>query len=346
MSEHAPSQRRIAQALGLSQATVSRALRDDRCISPQQRARIQQEAERQGYRLSPLLSAAASRRFQDRQTARRCLVALVRWRPASGQARRLIAQFERLCAERGMQLLAVPARRRDPYRLSQELYRRGVSAVVFSDTDHDPDCLDGFDWQPFVLASFSRTLAHLPMAHFRPDKFQTTLDAYRHLWRSGYRRIGACLLRHDPEHPEDSAQWAAVWQAQYGCSGRHDPEAVCACGGGIPFSAIGAWCRRWRPDAVLGFTPGVGPAMPAGGPGSGACFLSLSQAGRGVLGFREDWLRLQTLAVDHLEQAIRYRRTGLLSAPHCTGVPGIWCDQGAAGGAASSVSACSPGGGP
>jgi len=321
-NDEAPSQRRIASALGLSQATVSRALRDDRRISPEQRQRVLQEAERQGYRLAPLLAAAASRRFLDPHAARRCLVALVRWRPAHGLAKRLIAQLERLCAERGLQLLSVPARGIDPASLSAELYQRGVSAVIFSDTDHDPHCLDGFDFAPFVVISLSRTLSHLPMAHFRPDKFQTTLQAYRRLWQQGFRRIGACLLRHETEHFEDSAQWAAIWHGQFSCTGRHDPEAICALGRQADFASIGVWCRRWRPDAVIGFVPSVAQELPAGS--FTPAFLTLSQAGRGVSGFDEDWQRLQTLALDHLEQAIRYRRSGLLPTPHLTTVPGVW----------------------
>ncbi len=84
MQTPAPDQRTIAAVLNLSQATVSRALRNDGRIAKKTRASVWAEAERQGYRPAPLIAARASKEHSRAGHLRDAPVAVLRHTEAGG----------------------------------------------------------------------------------------------------------------------------------------------------------------------------------------------------------------------------------------------------------------------
>src|SRR5690606_6255382 len=68
MNPHRISMDDVAQAAGVSPATVCRALRNDPRITPETSKRVHAAARELGYRPDPLLSALVNRRLGRRQS--------------------------------------------------------------------------------------------------------------------------------------------------------------------------------------------------------------------------------------------------------------------------------------
>jgi DNA-binding LacI/PurR family transcriptional regulator len=89
-----PTMREIAAHLGISHATVSRALRDDPRISAAQRLKVQKEARRLGYKRDPKIAELMSHlRMAKRRVFQGTLAWVTNLDPDDPQMKELISQF-------------------------------------------------------------------------------------------------------------------------------------------------------------------------------------------------------------------------------------------------------------
>lgn len=195
----------IAQALGISESSVSRALRHLPGVSKKTIARVEAEAERQGYRPNPYVSLmmAHMRRAEPIPYAATLAwidtlpraemwhnIAIQRefFRGAQARALALGYSVERLWAfEPGM----------TPERLMEVLRARGINGVLLPDTPedlrHHGDLV--IDPARFAVATVGFR-SEAPALNFSAnDQYTTARNGHRKLREFGYRRVGFLTKR-------------------------------------------------------------------------------------------------------------------------------------------------------
>lgn len=250
----------LAKTLGLHASTISRALRGRPGVSEPVRQRVLAEAERQGYRPDPFLSALARYRFRDAAPMFAGALAWVTnfpertgWR-ARDYIMRYHAGAKAATAQRGFSLeefwLAEPGV--TPRRASQILESRGVAGLLLAPQPGPGMSLD-LDWRKFSAVTLGYSLA-APHLHVTTNhQHRTTLTALRELARLGYRRIGfvadSRTLRR-AEHMFDAAY--RVYEHVLAPRERI-PLLVFDSGAGREAQrrVFARWLARHKPDAVL-----------------------------------------------------------------------------------------------
>lgn len=182
------TQTHLAKHLGVSQALVARALKNDPAVAQATRDRVQAEAARLGYR--PNVTARAL------LTGRTGLVGLWISRPYGSYAARLIFGFEKLAQAAGVDLLI---RDLGPQGQAEEMTARHIGLVdglIVVDAPWHVETLlrSGASSRPCV--GLGSTIS--PRADgVAVDLFRGAGQALKHLREVGCRRIA--YLR--PEHP-------------------------------------------------------------------------------------------------------------------------------------------------
>lgn len=260
----------VAEALGISRATVHRALNHYARISPKTRKRILDMATQMGYQPDPVLSALGRNR----------------WRKASTKTTYSLAFIS--CLRNPMKHIdwthSFPAARQEAERLGYTmdfhnvndyesaeklghiLYTRGVRGLLISYLYHPPPKPD-FDWNLFSSVSLGEGPYTPPIHRVNAAHFQTALMAWQKTIEAGYRRIGGALQLHEPVLSDDYQRMGAFAIAQqrflkpsehiptfcYGIADYERPEAQ---GGNkkheIWFAQFSEWFEKYRPEVVIG----------------------------------------------------------------------------------------------
>ena len=128
-----PSMRDLAEALGISVATISRALRDDPSVQEATRIRVKKEAEARGYRRNALVgNFMASIRNSTASHFRGNLALLWGKQPnlADKRLSQIKAGVQRRAAELGYSIDDFDLATSRPESLERILFARGISGVV------------------------------------------------------------------------------------------------------------------------------------------------------------------------------------------------------------------------
>jgi LacI family transcriptional regulator len=197
----APSitQKHIAKALGLTQATVSLALRDHKKIPKARRRQIQAAAEKMGYRRNATATTLSHFKKRSAKKPVQATLAWINFWPNPKQLRAYL-EFERLwqganqAAEKfGYRLEEfIVSSELTPSRLEKILESRGIDGILIPPQPLTPDW-GSFEWDKFCVLKLSRTQftpkAHLVTSH----QAQHSMLAYEAMRALGYRRIGFVL---------------------------------------------------------------------------------------------------------------------------------------------------------
>jgi DNA-binding LacI/PurR family transcriptional regulator len=250
------TQKDIARALGLTQATVSFALRDDPRIPQKRRQEIQAAAQAMGYRPNP--TAAVLAHFKRSSSVKPVHAALA-WINGWAEPEKLRSWREFNAYWTG----ASAAAAKHGYRLEEFtcgadlsaealqsiLLARGIQGILLP-PHQEPIEWGRFDWSQFSIVRFGRSLPS-PATHVvTSDQVANTMRAFREVQRLGYQRIGYF------GSPTD-APWG-LFEAGYLLAQLLLPPAqrLTACHqidadphrGQEIFTA---WLEREKPDAVL-----------------------------------------------------------------------------------------------
>lgn len=255
-----PNQRAIASALKLTQATVSMALRGDPAISSATRDRVRAEAERQGYRPSPLVATLmehirAGKPVKDRG----CIALLIdaanekSWlQPGLDTYREQLAGYRSRAELRGYRTEAFYLRSKGvtPETIDRQLYSRGIGGVILTAPKIPDGTMPGMRWERYALATISytweRPLIDRVSSHHRHNMDVT----FAEILRRGYKRIGFCLPR------PAIAGVDANWMAGYLVGQSHLPRArrltpFIGTVHDTPTAVFRDWLRRTRPDVII-----------------------------------------------------------------------------------------------
>jgi len=262
--ENTPSpvtQSDVAKAMGLSQSTVSLALKGDLRVAESRRLEIQKSAAAMGYRPSFAASALAQLRHSGKPQSRGEVLGWINfWSDA--KYLHLLDEFHqyylgaRETAEKlGYHLTEFTAKGGiSARRLQNILISRGIEGVLLP--PHPVDIqFDGFDWSAFSFIKFGHSILQ-PSGHIvSPDQCYNTVLAFEEIRKLGYQRIGyienatgyflfdagflkarrkVCageripIFTYDHSNREHSKKRLERWLR------KHQPDALISCSGQIP----------------------------------------------------------------------------------------------------------------
>jgi LacI family transcriptional regulator len=202
----AVTQRDVANALGLSDATVSRALRNSPKIPKARRMEIQTMANRMGYRPNAMASALAHLRLSKSVTQRQAALAWINcwhdpeqlrsypyhdacWRGAAASAEKFGYYLEQFDVSHELPLT----------RLETILATRNVRGLLLPPLENrrPPAGWERFHWNRFSVVRFGDSFTELDVNVVKANRLTNDILAFKMIHEKGYQRIGLVTERHD-----------------------------------------------------------------------------------------------------------------------------------------------------
>lgn len=332
----------VARAAGVSQMTVSMALRNHPRISAATRLRVQRLAEALGYRPDPLLSRLMAHLRTSGRRSQPAPVAYLVSRGSGTEWRqtylgRLFDGAERRATELGftLDLICMGRAGVSTQRVNTILRSRGIEGVLIAPLSRGGGHLN-LDFSGLSAAHVGASLWRpaLPCAHH--DYTHGTMLAMRHLVQHGYRRIGLVTnqsLTRTTEHQEEAAF------LYYAARLRSRPLPPLVVAEWTP-STVLQWYRRHRPDAVFTCYPELIEVLREAGypvPEAVGVALNWIPDGAPCSGIWQDFEAVGAAAFDLVESQLRRHEYGLPAKPKTVLVKGRWVEG-------ATLRAVSPGG--
>ncbi|AHF91071.1 LacI family transcriptional regulator [Opitutaceae bacterium TAV5] len=285
------NQREIAQKLGLTQATVSMALRDHPLVAAETKKRVQEAARKMGYRASPFVTTLMARIRAGRAPQSLGCIAILLDNASKeewlAQERNTYtaqyAGYQRRAALRGYrtECFCLRGPGMSDEAIDRQLHARGIIGVILAAPKHAQRPAVRLRWENYACATVSYTWTS-PVVDRVSSHHRHNMDhAFARLVKRGCRRIGFCLPKNAVRGVD--ANWIAgylVAQAQIP-KARRLPVFV----GTIhdtPLATFRAWHKRWKPDGLVTLlgeearwleTMGVSPLARGGDAGGGGTLL-------------------------------------------------------------------------
>lgn len=259
----------LADALGLSKATVCRALLGRSRIAEATRLKVKEAAERLGYHPDPALSALAKHRWVAGDPGRASYaVALIRIQGTEAKGRRereagnlhpSTEPFRRRCSELGLHYSEwLLEEQHSPRHLGHVLYSRGVNGVIFKIEGPPPQF--EFPLEHFSCVTIGDDRHVHPTHALIDDWFRGVLQLARRARAAGYRRLGfANFHRRNPAIDDLVAAAIGLARAEAQAEHGEQPAVFRYPEGDRPIDEVydaeskrfAAWRRREKPDVIL-----------------------------------------------------------------------------------------------
>ena len=190
------SLRDIAQKLGLSHSTVSRALRNRPRVARELREKIVRTAREMGYRPDPMLSALALYRQGKGNIEIGSVIGWINHWPASKELRKY-KEFDAYwegaskSAEKfGYRLDEFVCNEQiNAQRLEKILRARSVNGILIPPHPASTDW-SGFRWDQYASVRLGSSCANPGLHLVASDQYSNTILAFQEIKARGYRRIG------------------------------------------------------------------------------------------------------------------------------------------------------------
>jgi DNA-binding LacI/PurR family transcriptional regulator len=236
-----PTQALIARRLGVTQATVSLALRGSPRISPAMRERVRAEADGAGYRPDPALRALVRRRWRE---PGQLTFAYLGEEP-DPNVEMYYTAARRRCAELGIDLwyLHWPEGEGEDERVQRLLARRRVSGILFGHTFGRRAWNRGWERWRFVHCGMLTPPEVGDVVY--PDLAGGVYAAYERLAARGHRSITAMHIA-QPFHSDEIIA-GALWMLERRIGDRDRFSAWI----GASSDEASRWLERSRSDAML-----------------------------------------------------------------------------------------------
>lgn len=254
------NQRSIARALGLTQAAVSLALRNDPSIPEITRIRVRAEAESQGYRPNPLVTTLMESIRSGREVpSRGCIAILVdavneqEWlRDGPETYRQQLTGYRRQAELRGYRTEAFYLRSEgaSPESIDRQLYSRGITGVILAAPKPRVSAPVVMHWERYACSTVSYTW-QVPAVDRVSSHHRHNMDfVFAETLRRGYKRVGFCLQR------RAVAGVDANWMAGYLVGQSHLPKSrrlppLIGTIHDTTKNVFRTWYERWKPDVII-----------------------------------------------------------------------------------------------
>jgi DNA-binding LacI/PurR family transcriptional regulator len=333
---HRVTVRDVAQEIGLHFTTVAEALRGSPRIKEATRQRVQEAADRLGYRPDPVLSALSAYRSSQMRTAFQGTLAWINgfesedtfkmeksfygdcYAGALDRAKRLGYNFE---------MFWIGQKQMTGKRVSQILKTRNILGVIVGPMPEVTENLS-LDWEDFNSVKIGHSLKDSRLTNVISDQFQNTQRVLEKLYQDGFRRIGfACPKRVDVRVGNNfsggylSYVYHRLGELPMPMFLDEDPEG--------DYDAFMGWYRKWKPEVIIAggrsmyykFLTSAGVDVPRE-----VQFVALhaEYLRSPVAGISQNGTEVGAAAVDHLVSMIQGFKTGLETFPKTTMVQGRW----------------------
>lgn len=335
MPPSTPNIRELAASLGLSIATVSRALSHSGGVSVATRERVVAAAAKAGYQSNALVNALMSQvRQKKRLKPTGEVVAYLtsfakendwRWHPSHAR------QFEgakQRAEELGFQLQpfwmgegGVNSR-----QIARVFSARGVRGSLLAPIGVGHHTLE-LDWAHHAVVAIGYSFRQAALNHAVHDNISLVAACHSHLRKLGYARIGLVLHRNDNARVRHL--WVAGFMGQWQHGGqRLEPLLLDNYDDGAPFLR---WLKKIKPDAVIGIWSDhplawmreAGVRVPDD---IGYATLDLGDRAGKIAGMLQDNHAIGAAAMDLLAGQLFRNEIGVPSSPKITIVEGTWMD--------------------
>jgi LacI family transcriptional regulator len=258
---HPPMQERVtmavlAKSLGLSESTISRALRGDRRIGEETRSRVARAAKELGYRPNPWVSALMSARKNRSGNGEVGTVAVVTdYHGKDGWKTKDVCRWEyegicRRADEMGYRVeeFAMSDFNYDGHRISKTLIARGIRGVLLGFT-RERKFLSGFPLEAFSVAGLSTYFREVAVNRANFHGFHNVQLALHEIRKLGFRRTG--LVVPELNNRVSGYLWSGAaldWQRRLPENERCNPLVPTASHEDAEFTE---WMKREKPDSLL-----------------------------------------------------------------------------------------------
>ncbi len=321
----------VAREAGVTQATVSYALRSHPSISEATRQRVQDIAKKLGYQPNPLVSALmTSRRARGGRQAERPMIAfLVTWPdPVTKENRRLALRFYKEAKRRaeelgyGLDKFWLMDPEISAKRWNEILLTRSIRGLLIAPAQEGLR-LPKLDWSQFSLATIDHGWSEHDIHRACIDRFQGFKTVYDRLQDSGYKRIGLAI----PDARlklRNQFLLGATTAYQYSIPAKdrvpiHHPKMLSAPG-------LAKWLERHRPEVVVSSSEtmelldSLSRRIPKD---LGFVNIDLAATDRACTGLRDNDADVAGAAVDLIVGQIARNERGV---PKCPKLVYITCD--------------------
>ncbi len=194
--------RDVAAHLGISHATVSRALRDDPRITSAVRLRVVKAANKLGYRRDPKLAELMSHMRASKKRAFQGTLAWITDHDPSVPAERAAHELHwehgvKRAEELGYKLECFPnSYPADAARIERRLLAQGIQGIIiqqYKAAFHPPDWK--LNWSRFAIVYNGLSQTPQCLDSVDADEIANCVQLYTQLTNLGYRRIGICTIR-------------------------------------------------------------------------------------------------------------------------------------------------------
>jgi DNA-binding LacI/PurR family transcriptional regulator len=246
------TQHELAHKLGLSQASVSRALAGNARHSAALIERVRAEAQKFGYRPDPVLASLnAYRRTKRPITSGGSLLWFGAPKPKEKIYESLLYQAAHDRAfQLGYQLDYL--RRFEPEMTARRLARicmaRGIAGIILGPQPEPHTRLD-IDIDNVAAVAFGRSIEWPPVDHISFDHFQAMELCYQKLAERGYRRIALVLSAHYSERV--AGNWSGAFLNQQLRHPHLPAIAPLLFDEPLTTKQFMTWFRRTKPDIVI-----------------------------------------------------------------------------------------------
>ncbi len=323
----------IAEMLGISKMTVSRALREGTSVDPEVRQRVREAAHRLGYepdtRISQVMSAI--RRSQAPQYREN--IAFI-WTHQNGPTSVLHEEFAG-ARQRAQQLgykvdeFSTTEPALTGATLSRILQWRGIRAALIGppgfERTHPHIWLD---WKQFCCVLVGRSLANVGLARVEHDHYFGCVLALRRLKRLRYSRIGLVL-----SHAMDERSSRLIRSAflSFHPLGPKEAPRLVFTSDDYDTKAVKKWVTQTRLEVLLAIFEETLPRVEqlTESITSGTALASLNWSGKRpeIAGINQHRATIGEQAIDLLLLRLQGNQFGLDSLAPSIKVPGSWVDS-------------------
>ncbi len=330
MPEPRPSLTQIAEELGVSAMTVSRALRGLGKVSPALAERIRAYAEEVGYHSDPRTTAVMQSFRRQTPLEYRETLGFI-WTSADNSSRQEYEGARTEAAAMGYALDEFHPRRErlSGRRMASILKARGVRGLILSPDSQTRNPHYWLPWEQFSCVLLGASLRNHGLARIHHDHFHAAMTCMRQFRLRGYTRVALTL---DQSMHERSWRKHAAAFALYGDPAPDLKEAFwLAHPGG---ESLEGFLKRFQPDAVLVDSIQRGQEVrKILGQRTGIAVLAGADSSSGPeplewAGIQQASAQLGREAARLLAGQLQNGQLGLIENPPTIQVPGTWRDGG------------------
>lgn len=325
----------IAEAVGVSSSTVSRALRDDPRITVDLRCRIKELARRMGYVPNPLVQALMTQRRRHAALDGERL-ALVTHDPQDAWQSKDVCRWylhgiQRRAEQLGCQVEVVSFEEfhHDPGRLCEVLRARGIRGVILG-FSRDVEEAGWINVHDFSVVGLGTYFSGLKVDRVHLNGFYNVKLAMLQLRELGYQRPG--LVAPVRNNAVVGGQWSAAalddqWQrpVEQSC-----PPFMVE-GMKVDMGIFRQWVEEYRPDAIIAYKVKVIELLerlrlrvPED---VGVAYLfGTEEERRTMAGIDGNLSHVGEAAVDLLLQKMMTNQRGFPEHPRDVMIAGNWCE--------------------